>query len=158
MIDSSIAIIFSVLRDGQRGFWFNQNVAFISSPVYVDATIYYPRQFCVAFNLDAQLFYVWFLTLSPISIFLPCTVLCLLAAATLHSKTIECANVFLILYRWNWICSQLFLMVIVVTAVCCTPIQLRPGHTKRRAHTHTNRSNSIHFINIVKCQIFKQVF
>lgn len=38
---------------------FNQNVAFISSPVYVDATIYYPRQFCVPFNLVTLLFYLY---------------------------------------------------------------------------------------------------
>lgn len=50
-------------------------------------------------------------------------------------------------FQWNWICSQLFLMVIVVSAVCC-----RPNHLVSKKNA--NRSISIHFINIVKCRKF----
>lgn len=50
-------------------------------------------------------------------------------------------------FQWNWICLQLFLMVIVVSAVCC-----RPNHLVSKKNA--NRSISIHFINIVKCRKF----
>lgn len=139
---SSMAIIFhltAALRsvcvwNGQSGFWFNQNVAFISSPVYVDATIYYPRQFCVPFNLVTLLFYLYLclcMYVSPA----PDDGRILLShfetwchSSVVFSSSFECARMLCVSHSLQMKLNlfAIFLMVIVVTAVCSRPISLSP--------------------------------
>lgn len=132
---------------------FNQNIAFISLHVYVVAAIYYHRQFRVAFNLDTlALFYSHLKRSFSPHFRLECSSVLALkyGLVTLNTHNLffyRCPSpIFFYIsstpshavhsLSWNWICSQLFLMVIVVTAVCYRPKESSVCPNKNETERH----------------------